>query len=298
MAKDYYQILGVSREANQEEIKKAYRDLAKKYHPDRNSGDEKAEKRFKEIGEAFEVLKDEEKRKKYDRFGENWKNAEQFSNAGGSGSYYTYQGNAEDFENVFGQGGFSSIFEEMFGGGESFGRKRSRQRARRGQNLRAQVSLSLEEAYHGSERIIAVGDKKLKISLKPGIASDQQLRIKDKGEPGYEGAPAGDLLIDVQVQSHPHFERKGNDLHLNLEIDVFTAVLGGKVTIQTLAGDLQLKIPQGTDSGKTLRLRDKGMPVYQKAGTYGDLYAKIEIKVPKSLSDQQKKDWEKLRKNG
>ena len=292
--KDYYKILGVQKKATQEEIKKAYRKLAVKYHPDKNAGDKAAEEKFKEISEANDVLGDPEKRKKYDELGANWKYAQQQGKAGADfGQYYkqygdpgggfTYEGDPRD---IFGGGGgFSDFFESIFGRG-SGGRRRTA--GLKGQDFSAETSISLEEAFHGTRRLITLEGQQLRIALKPGIAEGQTLRLKGKGAPGRNGGQPGDLYLTIHISPHPGYARKGDDLYYDVKIDLFTAVLGGKITIPTLQGDKKITIPEGTDSGKSLRLKQLGMPRYGKPDQYGDLYVKVDIEVPKNLSPEEK----------
>lgn len=298
--KDYYTILGVDKSASQADIKKAYRGLAKKYHPDKNKGDKTAEDKFKDISEAYEVLGDEEKRKQYDQLGANWR---QFQNTGpGGGQYYGQPGgfNQEDFNDMFGGGGgggFSDFFQQFFGGGGGgFGQGAGgRARARKGQDYKADLELSLTEAYLGTSRLINLNNQQLRITTKPGVADGQQLRIKGKGGPAAGGGTPGDLYIDIRVHPDPRFERRGDDLYTTLPVDMFTAILGGQAQVNTMSGQLKLTIPAGTQAGKTLRLRGKGMPLYAKADQFGDLYVKIEVKLPTELSAEERQLLERLR---
>lgn len=298
--KDYYSILGVSKTASQAEIKKAYRALAKKYHPDKNKGDKAAEDRFKDISEAYEVIGDEEKRKQYDQLGANWR---QYQNAGGPGrGYQSYGGGQQgggfrgfEGDDMFG-GGFSDFFQQFFGGG--FGQQqagRSGQQAHKANDYEAEMDISLQEAYHGTSRLLNLHNQQLRITTKPGVADGQVLRIKGKGAPAVRGGTPGDLYIKVSVRPDPAFERKGDDLYTSLTLDMYTAILGGDAQVQTLTGPLKLKIPAGTQPDKNLRLRGKGMPVYGKPDQYGDLYVKISVKLPGHLSVEERELLERLR---
>lgn len=297
--KDYYKILGVEKTASQEEIKKAYRKLAVKYHPDKNKGDKNAENKFKEVAEAYEVLKDPEKRRKYDTLGANWK---QYQDAGDfgrqpwgfggrpGGGRMEFEGDLNDF---FNGGGFSDFFQSFFGGG--FGRRgRAQQTGFKGQDYEGTISISLEEAYTGSQRVVEVNGEKLRIRIKPGVADGQTLRIRQKGGKGISGGESGDLYLKVNVSAHPEYERVGDDLYRNLEIDLYTAVLGGKAQVRTLKGDMSVNIPEGAENGKKLRLKGLGMPVYDRPGRYGDLYATINIALPKNLSTEERELFRKL----
>lgn len=287
--KDYYKVLGVSKSASADEIKKAYRKLAVKYHPDKNPGNKAAEEKFKEISEANEVLGDPEKRKKFDELGSNWQQHQQSGNGGGfDWSKYAgrqggrqYTGN-EEFE---GAGDFSDFFESIFGGGH--GGRRPGQRAHKGQDYKAEFQVSLEEAYTGSSREIEVNGQTLRLKIKPGVSDNQVLRLKDKGAPGMNGGPNGDLFLTVKVAEHPHFKRKENDLYCDFPVDVYVAVLGGKATVRSLKGTMKIDIPKETDNGKVLRLKGLGMPLYGKTNEYGDLYAKVNITTPKNLSEKE-----------
>ena len=298
--KDYYTILGVSKSAAQAEIKKAYRGLAKKYHPDKNKDDKTAENKFKEISEAYEVLGDPEKRKQYDELGANWK---QYQQAGGQQRHHRgqpgggFQGFGGDPADMFGGGGFSDFFQQFFtgGGGGGFGGHSGNARAMKGQDYEAEMEISLQEAFSGTSRLLNLERQQLRISTKPGVQDGQVLRIKGKGAPSMGGGPNGDLYIKVLVSKHPHLERKGNDLFITLPINMYTALLGGEAQVNTLSGQLKLQIPEGTQNGKSLRLRGKGMPLYGKPDQYGDLYVKIEVTLPTNLSDEEKNLIRKLR---
>jgi len=306
--KNYYKILGVSKTASQDEIKKAYRKLAVKYHPDKNPGDKKAEDRFKEIGEANEVLKDPEKRKKYDQLGANWK---QYEHAGAGASYggspfggrpgagggqsFHYEG---DLGDMFGEGGggFSDFFNAFFGAGG----RRSQQyggqaRGFKGQDLQAAMDISLEESYHGTSRILNVNGQKLRITTKPGAYDGQELRIRGKGSPGVNGGARGDIYIKIRVMPNSRFSQDGNDLIIGKDIDLYTAVLGGKTEVETLSGKVSIPVAKGTQSGSRVRLKGKGMPVYGKQGVFGDLYVRMNVTIPKTLSTEETELFKKLK---
>lgn len=313
--KDYYDILGVDKNASEKEIKKAYRKLAAKYHPDKNQGDKAAEQKFKEINEANEVLSNPEKRKKYDTLGANWDAYQQGggfdwsqfnqANKGGQGSHtFFFEGDPSNFFGRQGQSGFSSFFEAFFGnhfGGEDpfshFQQQTSsRRRSVSGRDLQANMEISLEEAYHGSNRTFTLHGEHLRIKIKPGAYDGQKLRLKGKGEPGPGGSTSGDLYLLLKLKPHPQFQRKGDHLHFDKKIDLYTAILGGKVEIPTLTGNLMMNIPKGTDSGKTLRLKGKGMPKYGENGQFGDLLVTIKVELPKQLNAEEEKLFEQLRK--
>lgn len=310
--KDYYKILGLNKKASQDEIKKAYRKLALKYHPDKNPGDKHAEERFKEISEAYKVLGDAEKRKKYDQLGANW---QQYANApGGSGGFdfsnfggtpgggsYHFEGNMNDiFGNAGGRkggGGFSDFFNAFFGSSRrqnsGFGQQRQ---SYKGNDLQAEMEISLYEAYHGTSRILNVDDRqKLKIQVKPGAYNGQKLRLKGKGGKGMQGGANGDLYIKIKVAPDSNYSREGNDLILKSNVDLYTAILGGKTEVNTFSGKLSIPIAKGTQNDSKLRLKGKGMPVYGKQNTWGDLYVQIQVNIPKNLSKEEIALFEKLR---
>ena len=299
--KDYYKILGVEKKASQEEIKKAYRKLAVKLHPDKNPGDKKSEEKFKEINEAYDVLGDAEKRKKYDNLGDNWQQQYQ-------------QGNPNDFNNAYArQGGrrgggqqfygddesqFSDFFESIFGRDTSgFGNTRQRGSVKRkGEDYQAETTITLDEAFHGTSRQLNLSTQKLNLKLKPGIADGQILRMKEKGGPGINGGPNGDLFITIHVHEHDVYKRQGDDLYFDQPLDAFTAILGGKLAVQAIDKALKINIPAGTDSDKTFRLKGMGMPVYGDGDSRGDAYVRVILNVPKNLSDEDTEVLHKIAK--
>ena len=306
--KDYYNILGVSKNASQEEIKKAYRKLAVKYHPDKTKGDKQSEERFKEIGEAYAVLRDPEKRKKYDQLGANWKQYENSGYGGGGFDFSQFGGQSQggssfhfegDMDDIFGGagGGFSDFFNAFFGGrgGTQSGFSGRAQRPQKGQDLQADMEISLYEAYHGTSRILNVHGKKLRVNIKPGSYDGLELRVRGKGGQGIAEGPNGDIYIKVRVQPDDNYKIDGSNLILKTDVDLYTAVLGGKTEIQTLAGKLNVLVPKGSQSGSKLRLRGKGMPVYGKPGQHGDLYVQLNIVIPKNLSREEINLFKKLK---
>ncbi len=290
---DYYQLLGVSKTADEKEIKKAYRKLAREYHPDLHPDDKTAEEKFKQINEAHEVLSDPEKRAQYNQFGSQWK---QYQQGGGNpndfwGQYGGQRGgqqmNYEDLGNIFGGDGHSSFFDMLFGqmGGAQGGGQR---RASRPQEHKVQISL--EEAFNGTSRELKWEDgRALNIKLPRGAKSGSKIRFKGKGSNGH------DLFIIVDVLHHPRYERDGNDLHADVKVDLYTAVLGGKIEVPTIGKTVKLTIPAGTDSGKVIRLRGLGMPSIKKDHKEGSMYAKIRVITPKELSDEETALFEQLR---
>jgi len=290
---DYYQTLGVNKNATADEIKKAYRKLARKYHPDVNPNDTEAHKKFQQINEANEVLSDPEKRKKYDAYGENWQHAEAYENArrqqsaGQSQNWqeYTYSGGQDE-------GDFSDFFESLFGR-----RGRSRREAKfRGQDYNAELHLSLREAYHTHKQTLTVNGKNVRITIPAGIGNGQVIKLKGYGGAGVNGGPNGDLYITFVIGDDAKFKRVSNDLYATEEIDLYTAVLGGEITIETLSGKVKLKIQPGTQNAGKIRLRGKGFPVYKKEGEFGDLYITYQVKLPTHLTDEQRKLFEQLSK--
>ena len=307
--KDYYQILGVGRDAEEKEIKRTYRRLARELHPDVNQDDPRAEERFKEINEAHQVLSDPEKRHKYDRLGAAWQGWDrtggqpsgfdwgQWTSAapGGQGANVRYE-TAEELEGLFGGGaGFSDFFSQIFGrvGGAPGGFQYQTQ-PRRGQDLEQQVEITLEEAFHGTSRLIQKNGRKLQVKIPSGVASGTRIRVAGEGAPGVAGGELGDLYLRVNVAADGSFERRGDDLATTVEVDLYTAVLGGSVDVLTLSGPVTLTIPSGTQRGQTFRLSGKGMPSLRESGRHGDLYAKAHVRIPEQLTPRQKELFEQL----
>ena len=273
--KDYYKILGVERSASQDDIKKAYRKLAVKYHPDKNPDDKVAEEKFKEISEAYQVLGNADSRKKYDELGANWK---QYENAGFSG-FGGFGGGAQGFS----ASGFSDFFD-MFFGGMGGGRRSSR--PAKGSDINATINMTLLEAYQGSQRMLDLNGNTIKINIKPGARDGQVLRIKGKGNPGRNGGDNGDLLIKVTIMNDHVYQRDGDDLIRNINVDVYTAILGGKITVNTLKGDVNVPIKPQTQNNSTLRLKGLGMPHYDKEGA-GALLLKVQLLLPEHFSQKE-----------
>lgn len=305
--RDYYALLGVDRNASEQDIKKAYRKLARKYHPDVNPGNTKAEEKFKQINEANEVLSDPEKRRKYDQLGSSYN---QWQNMGGQPGGFDWAqwtggqpgggGVRYDFTDTdFGrEDAFSDFFRNIFGsmgGARGGGRQRMAQQPVRGRDLEVEAPISLEDAYQGTTRTIQVGARRLNVKIPPGAGDGTRVRLRNQGEPGYANGPAGDLDVIVKLRDHPNFRRDGDDLHIDLKVPLYTAVLGGNVRVPTLGGQVTLTIAPGTQSGQTIRLREKGMPRLRKSDAYGDLYAHIMVQVPQNLSDEENELFAKLR---
>ena len=296
---DYYKVLGVERNATQDDIKKAYRKLARKYHPDLNPNDPTAKDKFQEINEANEVLSDPEKRKKYDAYGENWKHADEFeaqqqayraqqqANGNRQGEYW-YSTDGEHFTSGFGgnASGFSDFFEELFGHrGATGGRTRG---GFRGQDIEAELQLSLREAAVTHKQTFSINGETLRITVPAGVANGQVIKLKGHGGKGMNGGPDGDLYITFAVSDDPAFKRKDNDLYTDVNIDLYTAVLGGDVTVNTLDGQVKLKVRPGTQNDAKVRLKGKGFPVYKQEGSFGDLIVPYHVSIPTTLTEHQK----------
>jgi curved DNA-binding protein len=296
--KDYYKTLGVDKKASSAEIKKAFRKLAMKYHPDKAKGDKSAEEKFKSINEANEVLSDPVKRKKYDELGSNWQNYEQ---AGGSEGYggtrYSNQRQggqqySGDFNDIFGDSGYSDFFDMFFGGSFGGGEGKSRRGGGRsvstmGQDMQAMIEITLREAFLGTSKVFNYNNQSIKLNIKPGIADGQVLKLAGKGGAGVRGGQAGDLLLTIKVLPDLVFERRGDDLYAKLEVSVYDAVLGGKVEFQTIKGKVKIDIPKECSAGKIFRLAKQGMPKYGVTGESGDLYLTVKIELPKNLSAKE-----------
>jgi curved DNA-binding protein len=319
--KDYYQTLGVSKTASEKEIKQAYRKLARKHHPDVNPGDKTAEARFKEINEAYEVLGDPDKRKKYDELGANWRMYEQAQqqgagganpftggawniNMGGPGGYRTMT--EEEMHELFGnEDPFSDFFRTFFGGGgprEGAGRARQGRapRTQKGRDIEHEVELTLEEAYHGATRRISIKQgghaRSVDVRIPVGVKDGSRVRAAGEGESGSNGGASGDLYLRVRIRPHPVFERKGTDLHTTVAVPVTIAVLGGEAQVPTITGSVRLKIPETTQSGQVFRLKGHGMPAVGRPDERGDLYATVDVQLPRSLTKDQRQHYEALAK--
>lgn len=288
--KDYYKILSVDKKASHDEIKKAYRALAIKYHPDKNPDDKASEEKFKQVNEANEVLSNPEKRKKYDELGENWQQFEQRGNQQRENRNYN-QGYNNDTFGTGEQTDFSDFFEQFFAG-RSGGKTNTQNR--KGNDYETEIAITLEEAYKGTERIIQLETGKLRITTKPGTYNEQRLLIKGKGAKGSNAENNGDLFVHIKVKTHPQFTRKGNDLYFQQNIDLYTAVLGGEIIIDSLSGKLKIQIAAGTQNGKSIRLKQKGMPLYDKSNVYGDLYIQLQILIPDKLTHKQRELFEQI----
>jgi curved DNA-binding protein len=286
---DYYKVLEIDKNASSEDIKKAYRKLARKLHPDVNPNDKLAHQKFQQVNEANEVLSDPEKRKKYDQYGKDWQHAEQFEQQRQSQQNRQYAGGQQ-----FSEGGdhdFSNFFESMFGGSG-----RSRQTKFRGQDYNAELKLSLTDAMVSHQQTLAVNGKNVRITIPAGIENGQVIKLKGYGATGVNGGPAGDLFITFAIEPHPQFKRSGNDLFTTAKIDLYTALLGGETTIDTLNGKVKLKVSPETQYGTKIRLKGKGFPVYKKEGETGDLFVTYEVKLPTNLTEEQKRLFTELSK--
>ena len=307
---DYYKILGVDNNASQDDIKKAFRKLARKYHPDLNPNDPSAKDKFQEINEANEVLSDPEKRKKYDEYGEHWKHADEFeaqkkarqhaggggggfSGFGGDGGSYWYSSDGEGFSDGD-AGGFSDFFESMFGHRGGGGRGNA---GFRGQDFNAELHLSLRDAARTHKQVLNVNGKQVRITIPAGVADGQVIKLKGYGGEGINGGPAGDLYITFKIAEDSVFKRLGDDLYVDVEMDLYTAVLGGEKVIDTLEGKVKLKIKPETQNGTKVRLKGKGFPVYKKEGQFGDLIITYSVKIPTNLTDRQKELFRELQQS-
>ena len=298
---DYYKILGVNKDASQEAIKKAYKKLARKHHPDLNPNDPDAQRRFQEINEANEALSDPEKRKKYDQYGENWKHAEEFekqrqqygqyqgqAGAGSGGGFWSSGGGFS------GDGEFSDFFESLFG---AQGRRRTRSTGLRGQDYNAELQLSLRDAAETHKQVLTVNNKKIRITIPAGVEDGQTIKLSGQGGPGANGGPAGDLYITFVIPEDPVYKREGNTLYRTAPLDLYTAVLGGEQVVETLGGKVKLKVKPETQNNTKVRLRGKGFPVYKQEGQYGDLIVTWSVKIPTDLSDKQKELFRELQRS-
>ncbi|WPV02178.1 J domain-containing protein [Mucilaginibacter sp. cycad4] len=295
---DYYKVLELDKNASEKDIKNAYRKLARKYHPDLNPNDEEAHKKFQQLNEANEVLSDPGKRKKYDKYGENWQHGEAYEQQarqqagthGGFGSYGDFSG-AEGF----GSDDFSDFFQSMFGG--AGGARGGRQAKYRGQDYNASLSLNLRDILETHKQTLTVNGKNIRITIPAGIENGQTIKIAGHGAPGVNGGPAGDLYIQFTIAPDANFKRDGNNLYTTLKLDLYTAVLGGEVTADTLNGKVKVKVKPETQNGTKVKLKGKGIPVYKKENEFGDLYLTYDIQTPTNLTEKQKQLFEELAKS-
>ncbi|MEQ8625367.1 MAG: J domain-containing protein [Vicingaceae bacterium] len=291
---DYYKVLGISKSATAKEVKAAYRKLARKYHPDLNPNDKAAEQKFKEVNEANEVLSDPEKRKKYDEYGKDWKHADQFEQAKQQQGQYQQSQSRQGASQSFEGGDYSDFFEQMFGGGFTGGRGRNVRF--KGQDFNADLELNLSELYETHKRTLTINGKKIRITIPAGIHNEQIIRIKGQGGEGANGGPKGDLLIRFILHNDTPFKRDKDNLYSSVDLDLYTALLGGEIEVKTFDGKVKLKVPPETQNGTKVKLKSKGFPKYKKPNEFGDLYLTYELKLPTKLSSEEKELFQKLSK--
>lgn len=277
MSRDYYDVLGVNRGASEDEIKQAYRQKAKQYHPDANPNNPSAEARFKEINEAYEVLRDDVKRAAYNHFGANWQH---YQAANGQNPFGHADGGASYTD-------MSDLFETIFGGGQRSGFRANAHYARDGADIERDIDISLREAYEGARRIISKDGREIQVRIPRGAATGTKVRLAGEGHPGIGGGAAGDLYLVVHVAEDPQFKREDDDIHVDVSVDAFTAMLGGEVEVPTMTRPVRMKVRPGAQSGQKLRLAGKGMPKLRHENAFGDLYARVMIKVPHPLDAAQ-----------
>lgn len=286
---DYYKALGVDKNASQKDIKSAYRKLARKYHPDLNPNNPDAKKNFQQINEAHEVLSDPEKRKKYDQYGKDWQHSEEFERTQKQRQQYQHQygneGRSRSFTSMEDEGEFSDFFENLFGG--SFRERQSRVKFR-GEDYNAELNLTLKDAYRTHKQELNVNGRKIRITIPAGIENGQTIKITGHGGQGMNGGPNGDLYIKFTIKNDPQFKRLDSDLHTTVELDLYTAVLGDEIIIDTLDGKIKLQVKPETQNGSKIKLKGKGFPVYKSKDLFGDLYVTYSVKIPENLSEREK----------
>ncbi len=291
---DYYKILGIAKTASDKDIKKAYRKLARKYHPDLNPNDKIAEKKFKDINEANEVLSHPENRKKYDKYGKDWKHAEEFEKA--KQQQQQYQGyEQQQYSGGYSDDDFSDFFASMFGGGKAYSQQR-RATQFRGQDYNAELQIDIREAFTTHKRTLTVNNKNIRITIPAGVENGQTIKIRGHGDKGIQGGPNGDLYIQFTVLNRTKFKRDKNDLYTTVNLDLYKAILGGEVTVATFDSKVKLKVKPETQNGTKVKLKGKGFPVYKKEGQFGDLIITYNIKMPTKLSGKEKELFEELAK--
>jgi len=301
---DYYKVLEIDKSAKEADIKKAYRKLARKYHPDLNPNDDSAKKRFQQINEANEVLSDPEKRAKYDKYGKDWQHADEFEKAQ---QQYQYQGQPfggssgwQDTGGGYSDNDFSDFFEHMFGGASGRGGSGGRVKFR-GQDINAELQLKLSDVFTTQKQTVTVNGKNIRLTIPAGVENGQTIKIAGYGGEGMNGGPKGDLYITFNIINDTDFKRDGSNLYKTIELDLYTAILGGEVIVDTLSGKVRLKVPEGTQNESKVKLKGKGFPVYKMEGEFGDLYLTYKVKIPTHLSERQKelfKELQNLSKDG
>ena len=287
---DYYKILELTKTATEVDIKKAYRRLARKYHPDLSPNDKNAEKKFKEINEANEVLSSPENRKKYEKYGKDWKHADEFEKSGYNPNQQQNSGRRQQSSDF--SGDFSDFFESMYGNA----RGRSRESKYRGQDLNAGLQLTLNDVYKTHKQTLTVNNKNIRITIPAGVENGQVIRIPGHGTPGANGGPNGDLFITFSISDIPDFKRDGSNLYTNVNLDLYTAVLGGEIFVTTFDGKVKLKVPPETQTGTKVKLKGKGFPIYKTENSFGDLHVTYTIKTPVNLTEKEKELFTELSK--
>ncbi|GAA5220679.1 DnaJ C-terminal domain-containing protein [Membranihabitans marinus] len=296
---DYYKILGVNKTASESDIKKTYRKLARKYHPDLNPDDKEAERKFKEINEANEVLSNPENRKKYDKYGKDWEHGEAFEKAKAEQAQYEKRYQSQNYGKSESRGGysdqdFSDYFEAMFGGGRGYSGQQTRMF--KGQDFHAELHLDLEDVFVSQKQVLTVNGNKIRLTIPAGIENGQIIKIKGQGGPGVNGGPNGDLYIKIFIENHTGFRRDGIHLHTTVDLDLYTAILGGEITVDTFDGKVKLKVGPETANGTKVKLKGKGFPRYKKDHEYGDLFITYQIIIPENLTNREKALFEELQK--
>lgn len=295
---DYYKVLGLDKSATQADIRKAYRKMARKLHPDLNPDDKDAQKRFQELNEANAVLSDPEKRKKYDKYGKDWEHADQFEEAQrqqqqtgssgfGGGQQHTYSGNFNDDT-------FSDFFEQMFGG-SARQHGRGRQAHFKGQDFNAELQLRLSDIYTSQKQTLTVNGKNIRLTIPAGVENGQTIKIKGHGGPGIQGGPKGDLYITFSILNDTSFKREKESLYKDIDLDLYTALLGGEITVDTFDGQVKLKVKPETQPGTKIKLKGKGFPKYKTKNQFGDLFLTYRVNLPKNLTSEEKDLLKKLK---
>lgn len=292
---DYYKVLGVLKSATEAEIKSAYRKLARKYHPDLNPGNKESEAKFKEINEANEVLSHTENRKKYDKYGKDWKHGEQYEQQAKQQQQQQQYSSGQSGQQGFSGEDYSDFFESMFGGGRSSSRQGSSPKYK-GQDYNAELQLDLKDVYTTQAQVLTVNGEKIRLTIPAGVENGQLIKIKGKGGVGMNGGPNGDLYIKFNISNHTQFKREGNNLYQNVDLDLYTSILGGEITVDTFTGKVKLQIKPETKNESKAKLKGKGFPVYKKEGEFGDMIITYHIKIPSNLSEKEIELFKELQK--